>query len=111
MEKEQQSKYVKIFHKYYLLFARCFGSKSGYRTAHPNNLIIFNSRIYTIDDFVKYKDTKIQDWFKGQEDEIWYGDLNLNEDINKLRLVATELKQTLAICNEMGYCILIINPY
>ncbi|MFX0084349.1 MAG: hypothetical protein ACFFAU_01645 [Candidatus Hodarchaeota archaeon] len=48
------------------------------------------------------KDKSIRDFFKGQQEEIWYGDLDLNNDIYDLYKISLEIGQTLVITSEMG---------
>ena len=95
-------KYTKVFEKYGLNFARMLGSKSTYREIHPDNLVVFNSRIYTKDYYDKQKDKDIRDFFKGQEKEIWYGDVDFNKDIYKFYKVAYAINEVLVITSEMG---------
>lgn len=94
--------YLKIFEKYGLYFGRCLGSKSGYRKFHPNHLIIFNARIYTKGIYEIYKDSKIRDFLKGQEDEVYYGDIDLNENIYDLYKIHLEIGEALVITSESG---------
>lgn len=95
--------YLSIFKKNDLIFGRLVSSsKSLYRKKYPNHKVIFNARIYTKDDYEKYKNTDIKDWFKGQELEIWYGDLDLTLDKNKLLKISKELNQNFVITNELG---------
>jgi len=95
-------KYLTIFNKYELRFPRYFGSKSGYSALYPDHLIIFNARIYLKSYYEKEKNGKIRDFFKGQDDEIWYGDINLNIDIYKLYKVHLEIEEAIVICSEIG---------
>ncbi len=59
------------------------GSKSGYRFAHPNNVVIFNASI-AIEGYNK----------------IWYGDLDLTIDLNALLECSTEIGKPLYIFYE-----------
>ena len=95
-------KYIPLFNAEGLHFGRCVGSKSSYREGHPDHLIVFNCRIYLKSTYEKLKDTKIRDFFKGQEDEIWYGDIDFNLDIFKLYNAYMKIEEALVVCNEMG---------
>jgi len=82
----------KVFEKNGFNFARMIsGSKSGYVDKYPDHLVVFNARIYDLRTFNKHKDGKIKDFFKGQELEIWYGDIDVTNDIRKLYLIAHEI--------------------
>ena len=59
------------------------GSKSGYRDRYPNNLVIFNANVCTA------------------QNKIWYGDLDLALDKEKLSLLAVALGQDLYVLYEM----------
>jgi len=103
-------KYFKYFQRYGFNFSRCLGSKSYYHKLYPKNLIIFNARIYLKDVYKKYI-LDIKDFFKGQNYEIWYGDLDLTKDIyNLYLLINLELKKTIIITTECGNKIIEI-PY
>ncbi len=98
------------FAKHNLCFSRMVGgSKSGYDKEFPNHLNIFNARIYDKNTFEKHQDKKIKDWFAGQEIELWYGDLDLNNDIKLLSEVARELKMSLIVTREDGEKVIEIN--
>lgn len=96
------NKYLEIFKQYGLNFGNCVGSKSYYRKENPHHLIVFNSRIYLKPYYELEKDKSIRDFFKGQQEEIWYGDLDLNNDIYDLYKISLEIGQTLVITSEMG---------
>ena len=99
-----------VFDKHRLIFGRMVGgSKSGYNEKFPDNLVIFNARVYDKKTFEKQKDKKIKDWFEGQEIELWYGDLDLNRDIKLLSNISRELKMTLVITRESGESVIEIN--
>jgi len=101
--------YLKLFQKYGFNFARCLGSKSGYRETHSQNLVIFNARIYLKNTYNKETED-IKDFFKGQEHEIWYGDLDLTKDLFLLyRLIILDLKQSIVVTTEHGHKILELN--
>ena len=93
--------YKEIFIKHGFRFARLLGSKSLYRGSHPNNLIIFNARIYTKSIYIRHNED-IKDFFKGQEHEIWYGDLDLSKDLRELFLVHLDIHESIVITSEMG---------
>jgi hypothetical protein len=59
------------------------GTAEEYMELHPTDLLIFNASIFTLN-----------------EGRIWIGDLNITEDISKLKLVAQELKVDLYILCE-----------
>ena len=98
--------YIKEFLQEGLEFARCLGSKTAYRDMFPDDFIVFNCRIYLRKVFFT-KTEKIQDFFKGQEDEIWYGDINFSKDIAKLKRVANKIG-SIAITAESGKLLMII---
>ena len=62
-----------------LMIGRNLGSKSGYRTQHPNNEVYFNANVFT-------KDGR----------KIWWGDLDLTLDTAFLQSLADD-------CNEPVY--------
>lgn len=97
-----KDKYLEIFNKYELPFARCLGSKSTYRENFSNNLVIFNARIYLRYYYKIEKDNDVRDFFKGQEEEIWYGDLDLTMDIYKLWLIHLKIGEALVVTSESG---------
>ena len=94
--------YLSIFEKHGLRVAKHFGSKSGYRDRHPKHLVVFNARIYLKSTYEKLKNTKIRDFFKGQEEEIWYGDIDFNINIYSLYLIQMEIEEGLVVTDEMG---------
>lgn len=99
-------RYLKVFDKYGLFFGKCLGSKSGYRSRHPNHLIIFNARIYLKSYYEQEKEGDIRDFFKGQECEVWYGDLDLNKNIYDLWKIHLDIGKILVVTSEMGNKIL-----
>lgn len=102
------NRYLSAFEKYGFNFGRMLsGSKSFYRKSNPDNLIIFNARIYTQ---INYETNllDIKDFFKGQESEIWYGDINLNNDIYNLYRIYLDIREPLVITSEMGRKIITI---
>jgi hypothetical protein len=60
------------------------GSKSGYMENHKGNLAIFNANIVT-----------------KSRGKVWFGDLDLTLDEEKLKIVAAALKEPLYILREM----------
>jgi len=59
-------------------------SKTQYRNANPNSVVYFNANIVTVND-----------------GKIWYGDIDLTIDGNKLKELASELNQTIFVLKEM----------
>lgn len=98
-------KHSLIFKKYGFNFARCFGSKSNYRSMYPNNLIIFNARIYLKETYLAHF-VEIKDFFEGRDYEIWYGDLDLSKDIFNLYQVQLSIGKPIVITTEHGNKIL-----
>jgi hypothetical protein len=66
-----------------LPMGRCFGSKSGYRWAHPDNECVFNANV-----------------FCQKAGKIWWGDLDLTRDRPKLEAVARKLRMKLYVLYE-----------
>jgi len=100
------NKYLKIFQTYELNSGRMIsGSKSGYIEKNPEHFPLFNARIYTKKDYLNNQ-ADIKDFFKGQELEIWYGDLELTQDVSKLYRAHLEIKEPLVITTEFGRKIL-----
>lgn len=60
------------------------GSKSGYRSRHPNHFVVFNANLCTY-----------------SQGKIWYGDLDLHLDKEKLMLLSEILKEDLYVLYEM----------
>lgn len=58
-------------------------SKSGYQEQNPDNLVVFNSNICTIDC------------------KIWFGDIDITLSLEKLQALATELGETIYVLYEM----------
>lgn len=85
-----------IFRENGFPFARMItGSKSLYRENNPNNIVVFNSKVFLEKDF----DEKL-DFFTGREKQIWYGDLDITKDNEKLLNVAKTLELNLIITDE-----------
>lgn len=79
-------KYDDIFRKNGFLYCgRMIGfSKSYYRETHPDNKVVFNANIFTLED-----------------GKIWYGDLDLTLDETELKKVAQEIGKKLYVLYEM----------
>jgi diphthamide synthase (EF-2-diphthine--ammonia ligase) len=60
------------------------GSKSAYREKYPNHLVVFNSNICT-----------------KEYGKIWFGDIDVALDEDKLEKLADELKVSLYVLYEM----------
>jgi hypothetical protein len=58
-------------------------SKSGYRNKYPDNLVIFNANVATING------------------KIWWGDLDVTLDKDKLKQLAIALNETVYVLYEM----------
>ena len=73
------------FESHNLYVARMIGgSKTGYCTEYPDDLIVFNANVL-IPDYGK----------------VWYGDLNLTQDYILLKSIAESLDTTLYVLWEM----------
>lgn len=97
-----KEEYLKIFDKNKFRFARMISaSKSSYLAKYPDHDVVFNSRIYLLDDF-KNNQSDIKDFFKGMEIEIWYGDLDFTVDMDKLKKIQKEIGIPIVITTEMG---------
>ena len=76
--------YEAIFIRHQLHMGRMVGgSKSGYYDKHPDNVVVFNANIVT-----------------KKSGKIWYGDLDITLDFDKLKDVADETKEDLYILRE-----------
>ncbi len=72
------------FESHSLYVARMIGgSKMGYRTEHPDDLIVFNANV-----------------LMPGYGKVWYGDLNLTQDYILLKSIAESLDTTLYILWE-----------
>lgn len=60
------------------------GSKSAYRERHPDHEVCFNANV-----------------FSAQQGKIWYGDLDLTLDSEKLDRIAESLGEKLYVVREM----------
>lgn len=98
-----------VFDKNKMYFGRCLGSKTSYTKAHPSHFVIYNARIYTKEYYEAQKHNEITDWFKGQENEIWYGDIDFNKDIKKLVDIQNDLAYPIVITTEHGQKIMEIS--
>lgn len=77
--------YYKLFSRYDLIMGRIIsGSKSSYRERYPDHKVCFNANVVA------------QSYGK-----VWYGDLDLTLDREKLQEVANELHDTLYVLYEM----------
>jgi hypothetical protein len=75
----------KFFEKENLLQGRMIShSKSGYRDKFPENEVYFNANIFVLG-----------------EGKIWYGDLDVTKDMDRLENIAKELGKDLYILREM----------
>ena len=93
--------YEDIFRDNELPFGRMISSsKSQYRQTHPNHKIVFNARVYLENDYTNHRKL-IADFFEGMTLEVWYGDLDLTVDSDKLKGVSKDLG-TLIITTENG---------
>lgn len=75
---------VDMLFNFDLPIGRLFGSKSMYREANPDNLVLFNANIIT-----------------KSHGKIWWGDLDLTKDFKKLKSVAKEIGEPLYVLYEM----------
>lgn len=82
--------YDETFSKYGLAPGRNFGSKNGYRSRHARDPIYYNAKVYTISE---------EDY--SFEEVVWFGDLNLHQDLGKLLKIVGEIGP-LGILNEQG---------
>jgi hypothetical protein len=93
---------LRVFEDAGFRFARMIsGSKTGYLDRFPDHKVVFNSRVYDLQTYEKEKDRKIKDFFAGQEIEIWYGDLDLTRDTEKLKEIANKIG-TFVVTRESG---------
>jgi hypothetical protein len=60
------------------------GSKSAYRDKHPENEVYFNANV-----------------FNSKGEKIWYGDLDLTIESEKLDIIAESLGEKLFVLREM----------
>lgn len=62
---------------------RCYGSKSGYREQHPENLVVMNANVCT-----------------REEGKLWWGDLDVTLMADELRALARELSARVFVLPE-----------
>lgn len=80
-----EDSYYKIFDNHGLMMGRMIcGSKSLYREKYPNHKVCFNSNVVA-----------------KTHGKIWYGDLDLTLDREKLQEIANMLNDTLYVLYEM----------
>jgi len=76
---------IKIFIQNDLVKGRIISfSKSAYKKLHPKNEVYFNANIFILG-----------------EGKVWYGDLDITEDKEKLQNIAKELGKDLFILREL----------
>jgi hypothetical protein len=66
------------------------GSKSGYYSAYPENVPIFNSNVVVKTGA-----------FGGTVEKIWHGDLDLTKDCQKLRKLSDAIEKPVFVITEM----------
>lgn len=59
-------------------------SKSQYKSSHPEDHVLFNANIFTLED-----------------GKIWYGDINLTQEYNILQIIAEKLDKDIYILSEL----------
>lgn len=62
------------------------GSKSGYRSHYPDNIVVFNANV-VIDDIGK----------------VWYGDIDITKSLPQLKECSKVIGKPLYIFHEMDY--------
>lgn len=72
-----------VFVENALPFGRCFGSKSGYRAAHPRAQFLPNANIFSL-----------------RHGKLWWGDLDLTVDAPALERIARRLRCRLFVLRE-----------
>jgi hypothetical protein len=75
---------LEILLKYFGRGRMLAGSKSGYRSTHPNNIVIFNASVAIVG-----------------HNKVWYGDLDLTKDENLLLHCSREIGKPLYVFYEM----------
>lgn len=84
MEIETKNTYLDTFNQHGLTVSRMIsGSKSTYRRLNPDNVVMFNANIFTEED-----------------DKIWFGDLDITLDSDKLKSISKEIGKKLYVLNE-----------
>ena len=77
---------LKLFNENGLTLGRMmYGSKSGYRDLYPDNFTVFNANVIDAKTLAK----------------VWYGDLDITLNGEKLRKIANEVKTELLVLYEM----------
>jgi hypothetical protein len=83
-EFEPTQDFYEVFERHGLRAGRMVGgSKSGYWDKYPDNLVVFNGNVVI-----------------EKHGKIWYGDLDVTREEDKLQAVANELSRTLYILSE-----------
>lgn len=76
---------IDTFEKHGLHIARMVGySKTFYRQEHPDHVVVFNANVFT-----------------ESSGKVWYGDLDLTLDSDKLTSIANEIGEPLYVLYEM----------
>jgi hypothetical protein len=84
MELKFNDKYLDTFNENKLIFGRMVGgSKTRYVKNKPNNIVIFNANIFTLED-----------------GKIWFGDIDVTESEKDLKRVSKQLNKTLYVLTE-----------
>ena len=83
-EFEPKLDFTEVFEKHGLRMGRMVsGSKSGYYSQHPKNVVVFNANIVI-----------------PKQNKVWYGDIDITLERGKLQAVADELCRDLYILRE-----------
>ena len=83
-EFEPTQDFHEVFERHGLYMGRMLsGSKSGYWERHPDNLVVFNGNIVI-----------------EKHGKIWYGDIDVTLEEDKLQAIANELCRTLYVLSE-----------
>jgi galactokinase/mevalonate kinase-like predicted kinase len=76
--------YYEIFDKHGMVSGRMVGgSKTGYMTMRPNNVVVFNANVIT-----------------EKSGKVWFGDLDITRESDELKAIADELGEDLYILSE-----------
>lgn len=84
----------KLFKGKGLPHGRCFGSKSGYWMSNKDHITVFNANVLR-----EIRGERWKFWVRRYE-KIWYGDLDITLDEEKLKELARELKCRLVVLRE-----------
>jgi len=77
--------YQKLFESNGFHYGRLVSqSKSDYRQKYPDNDVYFNANIFILG-----------------EGKVWYGDLDLTRDLEKLKTISSEIGKPLFVLREM----------